>query len=199
MDAKLTWHEHPINQSIRSDMKNQKPFVLWFTGLSCSGKSTLAGEVERLLTQQNKHTYLLDGDNVRRGLCSDLGFNDEDRAENIRRISEVSKLMLDAGMIVLAAFISPKQSHRMLAREVAKDNTFIEIFVDASLEVCEKRDIKGLYKEARSGKLSGFTGIGAEYEAPSNPDIHIRTEGGSVKEHALQVMNYLYKYGDLER
>ena len=198
-DAKLTWHSHPVNQTIRTDMKGQKPFVLWFTGLSGAGKSTLAGEVERLLANQNKHTYLLDGDNVRRGLCSDLGFSDEDRSENIRRISEVSKLMLDAGTIVLSAFISPKQSQRSLARDMFKENEFVEIFVDTTLEECEKRDVKGLYHEARIGKIKGFTGIGAEYEAPLNPEINIRSESGTVKENAELVVNYLYKHGYIEK
>lgn len=198
MSQKTIWHEHPVNKSIRSEMKAQKPFVLWFTGLSGAGKSTLAGEVERLLTNQNKHTYLLDGDNVRRGLCSDLAFSEEDRAENIRRISEVSKLMLDAGMIVLAAFISPIQSHRSLARRMFQDNEFIEVFVDTSLAECEKRDVKGLYRKARSGEVKGFTGIDAEYEVPSNPEIHIQGEGGTVKEHAELVMGYLHKHGYVE-
>lgn len=198
MDAKITWHEHPINQGIRSKMKSQKPFVLWFTGLSGSGKSTLAGEVERLLANKNKHTYLLDGDNVRRGLCSDLAFSEEDRAENIRRISEVSKLMLDAGMIVLAAFISPTQSHRSLARGMLQGNEFIEVFVDTSLAVCEKRDVKGLYRKARAGEVTGFTGIDAEYEVPVNPDIHIRSESGSFLDHADLVMDYLIRNGKLE-
>jgi len=178
-------------------MKVQKPFVLWFTGLSGAGKSTLAGEVERLLANQNKHTYLLDGDNVRRGLCSDLGFSDEDRSENIRRISEVSKLMLDAGTIVLSAFISPKQSHRSFARDMFQQNEFIEIFVDTPLEECEKRDVKGLYHEARLGKVTSFTGIDAEYETPLNPEIHM--QGGTAKEQAELLMNYLYKNGYLER
>ncbi len=199
MDIKITWHEHPVKKSARAIMKNQKPFVLWFTGLSGSGKSTLAGEVERLLSDQKKHTYLLDGDNVRRGLCSDLGFNDEDRSENIRRVSEVSKLMLDAGMIVLAAFISPKKAYRQRARELFQDNEFIEIFVDASLNTCERRDVKGLYKQAKIGNVKGFTGIDAEYETPSHPEIHIRNESGTIQEHADLVMNYLYNHRLVER
>lgn len=191
MDIKTTWHKHPINQSIRSEMKGQRPFLLWFTGLSGSGKSTLAGEVERLLSDLGKHTFLLDGDNVRRGLCSDLGFDDDSRTENIRRVAEVSKLMLDAGMIVLAAFISPKHSHRELVRDGLQNRTVVEVFVDTSLAECEKRDVKGLYQDARAGKLIAFTGFDSEYEAPSEPDIHVQNDSGSVKQHAAEIIEYL--------
>lgn len=198
MDIKTTWHQHPVNQSIRSEMKNQRPFLLWFTGLSGSGKSTLAGEVERLLAGLGKHTYLLDGDNVRRGLCSELGFDDEARTENIRRIYEVSKLMLDAGLIVLAAFISPKVLHRDKICAGLQDREFIEVFVDTSIKECERRDVKGLYKDARAGRLTAFTGIDSEYEPPCTPHIHIKNDDGTAKQHAEDVLSYLISNHYLE-
>ena len=148
-----------INKNLRSNEKSQNPCILWFTGLSGSGKSTVANIVEQKLHQLGKHTYLLDGDNIRHGLNKDLGFTDTDRVENIRRISEVSKLMLDAGLIVMVSFISPFKSERKMARELVEKNEFIEIFVDTPIEECEKRDPKGLYKKARSGKLKNFTAL----------------------------------------
>ncbi|CCJ76493.1 Adenylylsulfate kinase [Cronobacter muytjensii 530] len=147
--------------------------MLWFTGLSGSGKSTVAGALEEALHQLGVSTYLLDGDNVRHGLCSDLGFSDEDRKENIRRVGEVAKLMVDAGLVVLTAFISPHRAERQLVREQLGEGRFIEVFVDTPLEVCEARDPKGLYKKVRAGELRNFTGIDAVYEAPQNPEIHL--------------------------
>ncbi len=157
-------------------MKNQTPRVLWFTGLSGSGKSTIANEVEKQLAWMNRHTFLLDGDNVRHGLNKDLGFTEADRIENIRRVGEVAKLMTDAGLIVLTAFISPFRAERRHgARECWRDDEFIEIFVDTPLEVAEARDVKGLYKKARAGQLKNFTGIDSPYEAPEKPEIRVNT------------------------
>ncbi|MDA9554559.1 sulfate adenylyltransferase subunit CysN, partial [Emcibacteraceae bacterium] len=169
------WQAVDVNKQNRSNQKHQTAKILWFTGLSGSGKSTIANLVEKKLHAMGKHTYLLDGDNVRHGLNKDLGFTDVDRVENIRRIGEVSKLMVDAGLIVLTAFISPFKSERRMVREMVDDDEFIEIFVDTPLEICEKRDIKGLYKKARSGELKNFTGIDSPYEVPNNAEIHINT------------------------
>ena len=165
-----------IDKQARAEAKVQKPAVLWFTGLSGAGKSTIANLVEKKLFAQGQHTYLLDGDNVRHGLNRDLGFTDADRVENIRRVSEVSKLMVDAGLIVLTAFISPFRSERRMARDLLDDGEFIEIFVDTPLSVAEERDPKGLYKKARRGELQNFTGIDSAYEAPEAPEIHLKTE-----------------------
>lgn len=164
-----------VNKQARSELKHQKPGVLWFTGLSGAGKSTIANLVEKKLHQRGQHTYLLDGDNVRHGLNQDLGFTDADRVENIRRVAEVSKLMVDAGLLVITAFISPFQSERRLARELLEDGEFLEVFVDTPLQVAEERDPKGLYKKARKGELKNFTGIDSDYEAPENPDVHLDT------------------------
>ena len=164
-----------IDKSARARLKNQKPCVLWFTGLSGSGKSTIANQLESTLHNLGRHTQLLDGDNIRHGLNKDLGFTDADRVENIRRIAEVSKLFVEAGLIVLVSFISPFRSERDMARNLLDNNEFIEIFVDTPLELCEARDPKGLYKKARSGEILNFTGLGSPYEAPLDPEIRIRT------------------------
>lgn len=164
-----------VNKQARSELKHQKPGVLWFTGLSGAGKSTIANLVEKKLHQRGQHTYLLDGDNVRHGLNQDLGFTDADRVENIRRVAEVSKLMVDAGLLVITAFISPFQSERRLARELLEDGEFLEVFVDTPLQVAEERDPKGLYKKARKGELKNFTGIDSDYEVPESPDVHLDT------------------------
>ena len=177
------WQSVDIDKESRANLKGQKPRVLWFTGLSGAGKSTIANLVEKKLHSMGKHTYLLDGDNVRHGLNRDLGFTEVDRVENIRRIAEVSKLFVDAGMIVLTAFISPFRSERDMARELLEDGEFVEIFVDTPIEVCEKRDVKGLYKKARSGELKNFTGVDSDYEAPVNPEIRI--DGGSATAEEL--------------
>ena len=169
------WQPTEITRDDHAAMKNQTPRVLWFTGLSGSGKSTIANEVEKQLALMNRHTFLLDGDNVRHGLNRDLGFTETDRIENIRRIGEVAKLMTDAGLIVLTAFISPFRAERQMVRQMLKDSEFIEIFVDTPLEVAEQRDVKGLYKKARSGELKNFTGIDSPYEEPENPDIRVNT------------------------
>jgi bifunctional enzyme CysN/CysC len=169
------WQATDIGRDAHASLKNQRPRVLWFTGLSGSGKSTIANEVEKALALMNRHTFLLDGDNVRHGLNKDLGFTEADRIENIRRVGEVAKLMADAGLIVLTAFISPFRAERELVRAMVPEGEFIEIFVDTPLEVAEARDVKGLYKKARSGQLKNFTGIDSPYEPPENPEIRVNT------------------------
>lgn len=191
MSENIVWHAHQVSKEERVEHKQQKPCVLWFTGLSGSGKSTIANEVESQLFKRNKHTFLLDGDNVRHGLNKGLSFSEEDRIENIRRVGEVAKLFTDAGLIVLTAFISPFEKDRKMVRELMSDGEFIEIFVDAPIEVCEQRDPKGLYKKARAGEIKDFTGIDSPYEAPSIPEVHIINDGISVGEAASQVVQYL--------
>ncbi|KAA1184404.1 sulfate adenylyltransferase subunit CysN [Rhizobium tropici] len=185
------WQALTINKAARAEQKGQRPVVLWFTGLSGSGKSTIANLVEKLLHAKGKHTFLLDGDNVRHGLNRDLGFTAEDRVENIRRIAEVAKLMTDAGLIVLVSFISPFRSERQMARELMPEGEFIEVFVDTPLEECMRRDPKGLYKKAVAGQVPNFTGITSPYEAPENPDIHLHTVGHDPLELALRVESSL--------
>ena len=182
------WQAVDIDREAHAAQKNQKPRLLWFTGLSGSGKSTIANLVEKKLHALGKHSFLLDGDNVRHGLNKDLGFKDEDRVENIRRISEVAKLMCDAGLIVLTAFISPFRAERRLARDLLPDGEFVEIFVDTPLEVAEGRDVKGLYKKAREGKLKNFTGIDSPYESPEAPEIRIDTTQMSAEEAAEHIV-----------
>ncbi len=193
----IVWHEHNVTKEERSKIKEQKPCILWFTGLSGSGKSTIANAVEIKLLELQKHTYLLDGDNVRMGLNKGLTFSDADRVENIRRIGEVSKLFVDAGVIVLTAFISPFMQDRQQVRDLVEDGEFIEVFVDTPLEVCEGRDPKGLYKKARNGEIPNFTGISSPYEAPKNPEIHIDNDGLSIEEAADVVVKYLTTKGYL--
>ncbi|MGD8121582.1 adenylyl-sulfate kinase [Vibrio sp. TRT 2004] len=190
-DENVVWHHHSIDKEFRAKIKRQQPVVLWFTGLSGAGKSTVAGALETRLAELGHHTYLLDGDNVRHGLCSDLGFSEQDRRENIRRIGELAKLMADAGLIVLSAFISPHRAERQLVREMLPEGEFLEVFVNTSLEVCEQRDPKGLYKKARAGEITNFTGIDSEYEAPLNPEIDLRAGEKSIDElvdDCLQVL-----------
>jgi len=189
--SNVVWHNTTISQDDRTKLMQQKPFVLWFTGLSASGKSTIANIVEKKLFQMNHNTYLLDGDNIRHGLNNDLGFDEKSRVENIRRIGEVSKLFTDAGLIVLTAFISPFISDRNLVRNLFKDNIFLEVFIDSPLSVCEERDPKGMYKKAREGVIKNFTGISSPYEAPLNPDIHIKNNGISLNEASDQIIQFL--------
>lgn len=193
----VTWHETRVSGEDRQKMKNQKPAVLWFTGLSACGKSTIANTVDHMLHEKGFHTYLLDGDNVRMGLNKNLGFSAEDREENIRRISEVSKLFVDAGLITLTAFISPYRKDRDHCREILEDGQFVEVFVNASLETCEKRDPKGLYKKARAGEIKGFTGIDDPYEAPNNPELTLDSDNKDVDTLAGEVVDYLQKNGYL--
>ena len=185
------WQAMDIDKLSRSDVKGQKPKVIWFTGLSGSGKSTVANIVEQKLHLKGKHTYLLDGDNVRHGLNKDLGFTDEDRVENIRRVGEVSKLMVDAGLVVLVSFISPFKSERRMVRNMLGDDEFIEVYVDTPLDVCEARDVKGLYKKARAGEIKNFTGIDSAYEEPTHAEIRVETATHSAEECAEQIIKYL--------
>ncbi|EON6314944.1 TPA: adenylyl-sulfate kinase [Vibrio cholerae] len=189
----VVWHNTSVTHQDRISLKQQKPVVLWFTGLSGSGKSTIANAVEMKLANLGKHSYLLDGDNIRHGLNKDLAFTDQDRIENIRRIGEVAKLFLDSGSIVLTAFISPFIGDREQVRALLKDGEFLEVFIDTPLDVCEQRDPKGLYKKARAGEIKHFTGIDSEYQAPINPEIHIETALKSVDECAEQIVQYLIK------
>ena len=194
-DTNIVWHSHKITKAQRSALKKQRPCILWFTGLSGSGKSTIANAVEGKLYEMGRHTYLLDGDNIRHGLNKELGFSDEDRVENIRRIGEVSKLFVDSGTIVLSAFISPFRSDREKVRELVEEDEFIEIFVDVPLEVCEARDPKGLYKKARKGEIGDFTGISSPYEAPENPEIRLLAHEKSIEESVEQIIDYLREKG----
>jgi bifunctional enzyme CysN/CysC len=185
------WQPTDIGREEHARLKNQKPRVLWFTGLSGSGKSTIANEVEKLLNLMNRHTFLLDGDNVRHGLNRDLGFTEADRIENIRRVGEVARLMADAGLIVLTAFISPFRAEREMARRMLPEGEFIEIFVDTPLEVAEARDVKGLYRKARAGQLQNFTGIDSPYEPPENPEIRVNTVEMTPQQAAEHIVRYL--------
>ena len=193
----VTWHEHRVSKEDRQKLNGHKSAVLWFTGLSGCGKSTVANAVDHLLNQQGIHTYVLDGDNVRMGLNKNLGFSPEDRTENIRRIGEVAKLFCDAGMLVLTAFISPYRADRDAVRELLGNGEFQEIFVDASLETCEARDPKGLYKKARAGEIKGFTGIDAPYEAPEQGELVLDSDSKSVDELAADVIAHLKSAGIL--
>ena len=186
--AEVIWHQTHITKDHRAKQKNQVPKCIWLTGLSGSGKSTLANALEVALTEQGKHTYLLDGDNVRHGLNKNLGMSDEDRTENIRRVSEVAKLMVDAGLVVITAFISPFRADRDAARVLFEDGEFVEVFADAPLEECEKRDPKGLYKKARAGEIKEFTGIDSPYEAPANAEVVINTAEHDIGECVRQLI-----------
>lgn len=195
MTDNIVWHEHKIDKTKRSELKSQKPAVIWFTGLSGSGKSTIANLLEQKLVENGQHTYLLDGDNVRHGLCGDLGFSDKDRVENIRRISEVAKLFVDSGCLVLTAFISPFKADRDFCRNLLADNEFIEVFVDTPLDVCEQRDPKGLYQKARQGDIKSFTGIDSPYQAPQSPEIHLQYDGQAAEHAAEQIIEQLRQRG----
>ncbi len=193
----VVWQDLDVNKNIRAQQKNQKPALLWFTGLSGSGKSTIANLVEKRLLDLGRHTYTLDGDNVRHGLNRDLGFTKADRIENIRRIGEVAKLMVDAGLITMASFISPYRAERQMARGLLADGEFIEIFINTPLDVAESRDVKGLYAKARAGEIKNFTGIDSEYQAPKNPEIEIKTTEISADIAAERIVNYLQENGFL--
>jgi adenylylsulfate kinase len=189
------WHEQQISKEQRANLKEQKPCLLWYTGLSGSGKSTVANAVDALLFKLNCHSYLLDGDNVRHGLNGDLGFSDEERIENIRRISEVAKLFIDSGLIVSTAFISPFASDRALAKGKLAEGEFIEVFIDTPISVCEQRDPKGLYKKARAGEIKDFTGIDSDYDVPQAPQIHVKTAEQSIEQCAEQIVHHLISEG----
>ena len=193
----VVWHEHKVTRKQREQLLNQKGVVLWFTGLSGSGKSTIANEVSYKLNKMGKLTYVLDGDNIRQGLNKNLGFSPEDRNENIRRIGEVSKLFADAGIITCTAFISPYRNLRNFCRELLGPGRFLEIYTKASLETCEKRDPKGMYKKAREGIIKDFTGINAPYEEPENPELILDTDKETVEESADKVIKKLQKMGFL--
>ena len=184
-------HGHTITKENRQELKGHKSCILWYTGLSGSGKSTLANKVEEKLFEMGLHTYILDGDNVRMGLNKGLGFSEEDRKENIRRIGEVSKLFVDAGVIVSTAFISPFRSDREMVRSIMKEGEFVEIYIDAPLSVCESRDPKGLYKKARAGEIKQFTGIDSPYEAPEKPELSVKTGEKPLEACAEDVINWL--------
>lgn len=198
MSNNIIWHHHPVDQSVRAEMKSQKPVVIWFTGLSASGKSTLAGALEQILTVQGYHTYLLDGDNIRHGLCDDLGFSDKDRQENIRRVGEVARLMADSGLIVMAAFISPFKMDRRIVRKILPEGQFLEVFVDTSLDICKSRDPKGLYKKAARGEIKQFTGVDSPYEAPENPDLTIDTGKFNIHESVNMLLGFLHDHDVLK-
>lgn len=195
MSTHIVWHQHAVDKKRRAANLKQTPRVFWFTGLSGSGKSTIANLLEQKLAEQNKQTYLLDGDNVRHGLCGDLGFSSKDRVENIRRISEVCKLFIDSGTITITAFISPFKADRAFCRNLLEGGEFVEVFVDTPIEVCEKRDPKGLYKKARSGDIKEFTGIDSDYESPENPEIHLDYRDESSEDTALRLYKLLQDKG----
>jgi len=189
----IYWHQGAITRPDRERLNGHRGFTIWFTGLSASGKSTLAVAAEEALYERGFHTYILDGDNIRHGLNKNLGFSPEEREENIRRIGEVAKLFRDGGIINMTAFISPYRKDRQLARDLGGGDDFIEVFVDCSLDVCEARDPKGAYKKAREGTIKEFTGISAPYESPENPDIHLHTDRMSVEECVEVILDYLIK------
>ncbi|QIV95576.1 adenylylsulfate kinase [Allofrancisella inopinata] len=193
--SNIVWHNASVLHQDRVKQKGHKSVVLWYTGLSGSGKSTIANAVDRMLYEKGCHTYLLDGDNIRHGLSKDLGFDEPDRVENIRRIAEVAKLFADAGLIVGTAFISPFVSEREQARELIGRDQFIEIFIDTDLSECEKRDPKGLYKKVRKGNITNFTGVSSPYEKPTNPEIYVKTQETSIKECAQKIIDYLVTRG----
>jgi len=193
--SNVHWQSFKIDKAARANLNGHKPCILWFTGLSGAGKSTIADLVEQKLHQSGRHTILLDGDNVRHGLNRDLGFTDEDRVENIRRVAEVAKLMAEAGLIVIVSFISPFRSEREMARGLVNEDEFIEIFVDTPIEVCEARDPKGLYKLARAGKLPNLTGLGSPYEPPERPEITLEGSRELPTVLAEKVLNLLKEKG----
>ena len=185
--SNVHWQAQDIDQAARALLKQQQPQCVWFTGLSGSGKSTLANLLEKRLHAASRHTCLLDGDNLRQGLNRDLGFSDADRVENIRRVAEVARLMVDAGLIVLVSFISPFRSDRRMARSLFTEGEFVEVYVDTPMAVCEERDVKGLYAKARRGELKNFTGIDSPYEAPEKPELHLHPAGLAPSECVEQI------------
>ncbi|MFZ5699477.1 MAG: adenylyl-sulfate kinase [Pseudomonadota bacterium] len=199
MSTNTVWHPHTVTRAQRAQQKKQRPVMVWFTGLSGAGKSTLANALESWLYDAGFHSYLLDGDNIRHALNKDLGFSDKDRVENIRRIGEVGKLLTDAGLIALSAFISPFRADRQMVRSLFAPGEFIEVYVATPLDVCEERDPKGLYKKARAGAIRQFTGIDSPYEAPENPEIVIDTNKAGIEQATLQIVDYLTRVGAIAR
>ena len=191
MNKNIIEHTYKVSKEQRQKSNNHNSFLIWFTGFSGSGKSTIANLVEQRLHNKGIKTYTLDGDNIRRKINSDLTFTPEDRAENIRRIAEIANLMVDSGLVVLAAFVSPYKKDRKNIRSIVKDVNFVEVFINTSIEECERRDVKGLYKKARTGEIKNMTGISAPYEAPENPDIEIKTEEKTIEEAVLEIMNHI--------
>ena len=191
MSTNIVWHKAQVTKQDRTKLAAQKPCILWFTGLSGSGKSTIANALEEVLHNNKNFTYLLDGDNVRHGLNSNLGFDDASRVENIRRVGEVAKLFVESGQIVLTAFISPFREDRELVRNLVEKDEFIEVFIDTPLEVCESRDPKGLYKKARAGEIKDFTGIDSPYESPKSADIHILNDNITIEKACEQIIDFL--------
>lgn len=187
-----------INRQNREKLNHHKSFVIWFTGLSGSGKSTLAHLLENRFNEHKYHSFVLDGDNVRHGLCSNLGFERDDRSENIRRVAEVAKLMMESGLIVIVALISPFEKDRFLARNIMPHGDFIEVYCTAGLDVCQKRDVKGLYSKANQGMISNFTGVSSPYEEPINPEINVNTASLTEDESLEILLMYLYKIGKIE-
>lgn len=197
MNNNVVWHHATVTRERREKLNDHKSLVLWFTGLSGSGKSTLAHALEEQLHQRGCRTYVFDGDNVRHGLCGDLGFSAEDRKENIRRIGEMTKLFVDAGVIALTAFISPFREDRAHVRELFDDGDFLEIYCRCSLDVCEQRDVKGIYKKARVGEITEFTGISSPYEEPVDPEVIIDTDKKSLEESVEKLLEHLIQRGVL--
>lgn len=195
LSSNIVWHEASISKLERREKNKHQSFILWFTGLSASGKSSVANAFARTLFDRGSQSFVLDGDNIRHGLNKDLGFNESDRKENIRRIGEVSKLFVESGQIVLTAFISPYRADRNLVRELVEDNEFLEVYIKCSIEECEKRDPKGLYKKARNEEIKNFTGISAPYEEPEHPEIVLDTEKYSIEECVEQLTNILIEKG----
>ena len=191
MSKNIVEHSYQITADDRKRANRHNSFLIWFTGLSGSGKSTIANKLEEQLHKQGIKTYTLDGDNVRKGLNGDLSFEPKDRTENIRRIAEVSNLMIDAGLVVLAAFVSPYKKDRENIRSIVKNKNFIEIYVNTSVEECERRDVKGLYAKARAGEIKNMTGISSPYEAPINPDVEILTEKESIEQSVMKIMDFI--------
>ena len=195
LSADLVYHNAIITRQAREKLNNHKSVVVWFTGLSGSGKSTIANSVEEKLYSLNCRTFVLDGDNIRHGLSSDLSFSASDRKENVRRVGEGAKLMMESGVIVLAAFVSPFEEDRDFVRKLLPQGDFLEVYCNASLEVCESRDVKGLYRRARNGKIKSYTGIDSPYEAPINPDLVIDTGSTSLQESVARVINLIKSMG----
>ena len=191
MSKNIKPHNYQITRENRTTSNKHQSFLIWFTGLSGSGKSTIANLVEKKLFEIGIKTYVLDGDNIRKGINSDLSFTPEHRTENIRRIAEIANLMIDAGLVVLAAFVSPYKKDRENIRTIVKDINFVEVYINTSIEECERRDVKGLYKKARAGEIKNMTGISAPYEAPEQPDIEIRTEFESIEDSVKSIVEFI--------